>query len=66
MGPKFSGRTPFDRASPWGIREAIKDALDPAKAPGKVRTWKEMTTEERRRIEERHGIQPPTPKGGKK
>lgn len=41
------------------FRKLILDALDPDRSPGKIRTLKDMTPEERKRLEEKYG----SPKG---
>jgi len=43
---------PFQEKSHF--RKLIRDSLDPDKSPGKVRTLKDMTPEERKALENRY------------
>lgn len=46
------------RSPAGGIAKAIRDALDPVKAPGKCKTFAEMTPEERDEMERLYGEGP--------
>lgn len=51
----YSKTRSFDRRDGTPLQQRLRDALDPAKAPSKVKSFKDMTPEERAEMQRLYG-----------
>jgi len=54
-GDDYAKSRSFTRRDGSPLTQALRDALDPAKAPSKVRSYKDMTPEERAEMQRLYG-----------